>query len=111
MLELDPESTAWLDPALPATYQVIEAALAEIADVFPGLYIFIGADEPLGMPDELYDEYVRHVHAFVRSIGKRTWGFKSRCAPASIETTSSCIGFLKATWEAVRSRCLSNSWL
>jgi len=76
MLKFDPESTAWLDPELPATYQVIEAVLAEIAGVFPEPYIFIGADEPFGMPDELYDAYVRHVHAFVRSIGKRTLGFQ-----------------------------------
>jgi hexosaminidase len=81
MLEFDLESgkkhrSAWLDPELPATYQVVEAVLAEIAGVFPGPYIFIGADEPFGMPDELYDAYVRHVHAFVRSIGKRTVGFQ-----------------------------------
>ena len=68
--------SAWLDPELPATYQAVETVLAEIAGVFPGPYIFIGGDEPFGMPDELYDAYVRHVHAFVRSIGKRTLGFQ-----------------------------------
>jgi hexosaminidase len=79
MLEFPPSKkhrSAWLDPELPATYQTVEAVLAEIAGVFPGPYIFIGADEPFGMPDELYDAYVRHVHAFVRSIGKRTLGFQ-----------------------------------
>src|SRR6476660_6541813 len=68
--------SAWLDPELPATYQAVETVLAEIAGVFPGPYIFIGGDEPFGMPDALYDAYVRHVHAFVRSIGKRTLGFQ-----------------------------------
>jgi len=68
--------SAWLDPQLPATYQVVEAVLAEIAGIFPGPYIFIGADEPFGMPEELYEAYVRHVHVFVRSIGKRTLGFQ-----------------------------------
>jgi hexosaminidase len=83
MLEFDLKSpsgtkhhSAWLDPELPATYQAVEAVLAEIADVFPGPYIFIGGDEPFAMPDELYDAYVRHVHAFIRSIGKRTLGFQ-----------------------------------
>jgi hexosaminidase len=83
MLEFDLESppgkkhrSAWLDPELPATYKAVEAVLAEIAGVFPGPYIFIGADEPFGMPDELYGSFVRHVHAFVRSIGKRTLGFQ-----------------------------------
>ena len=76
VLEFDLKSSAWLDPELPATYQTVEAVLAEIAGVFPGPYIFIGADEPFGMPDELYDVYVRHVHGFVRSIGKRTLGFQ-----------------------------------
>jgi hexosaminidase len=81
MLEVDFESgkthrSAWLDPELPATYQVVEAVLAEIAGVFPGPYIFIGADEPFGMPDQLYEAYVRDVHAFIRSIGKRTLGFQ-----------------------------------
>ena len=51
--------------------------LAEIAGVFPGPYIFIGADEPFGMPDALYDVFVRHVHGFVRCIGKAPWGFRS----------------------------------
>jgi hexosaminidase len=81
LLEFDFESgkkhrSAWLDPELPATYQVVEAVLAEIAGVFPGPYIFIGADEPFGMPDELYAAYMRHVHGFVRSLGKRTLGFQ-----------------------------------
>jgi hexosaminidase len=76
VLEFDLKSSAWLDPELPATYQTVEAVLAEIAGVFPGPYIFIGADEPFSMPDELYDVYVRHVHGFIRSIGKRTLGFQ-----------------------------------
>jgi hexosaminidase len=76
VLKFDLKSSAWLDPELPATYKVVEAVLAEIASVFSGPYIFIGADEPFGMPDELYEAYVRHVHAFVHSIGKRTLGFQ-----------------------------------
>jgi hexosaminidase len=68
--------SAWLDPELPATYQVVKAVLAEIGAVFPGPYIFIGGDEPFGMPEDLYNSYVREVHAFVRSIGKHTLGFQ-----------------------------------
>jgi hypothetical protein len=44
--------SAWLDPELPATYQVVKAVLAEIGAVFPGPYIFIGGDEPFGMPED-----------------------------------------------------------
>jgi hexosaminidase len=76
VLEFDLKSTAWLDPELPATYQVVEAVFAEIAGVFPGPYIFMGADEPFGMPDELYEAYVRQVHGFVHSIGKRSLAFQ-----------------------------------
>ena len=76
VLKFDLKSSAWLDPEVPATYKVVEAVLAEIASVFPGPYIFIGADEPFGMPDELYEAYVRNVHDFVCSIGKRTLGFQ-----------------------------------
>lgn len=34
-----------LNPALPATYEVLETILAEVADLFPGPFIHIGADE------------------------------------------------------------------
>jgi hypothetical protein len=49
MLEFDLKS--FTRPELPATWEVVEAVLAEIA-MSSGPYIFIGADEP-GMPDEL----------------------------------------------------------
>jgi len=37
--------TAWLDPELPATFQVVEEVLAGVAAIFRGPYIHIGGDE------------------------------------------------------------------
>ena len=64
-------------PPLPRTQShSLPSSLSFLPPHPPPPYIFIGADEPFGMPDELYDIYVRHVHGFVRSIGKRTLGFQ-----------------------------------
>ena len=51
--------TAWLDPELPATFELIEEVLAGVAASFPGPYIHIGSDQPRGMPHDLYASYVR----------------------------------------------------
>jgi hexosaminidase len=63
--------TVWLDPELPATFAVVEEVLASAAAIFPGPYIHIGADQPHGMPQELYSSYVQRVRGLVRSMGKR----------------------------------------
>jgi hexosaminidase len=70
------QRTAWLDPDLSATWDVVEWILAEVADTFRSPFISIGGDEPLGMPGALYGEYVRHVHRYVRSLGRRTVGWQ-----------------------------------
>ena len=56
----------WLDPELPATFEVMEQVLAGVAAIFPGPYLHIGADEPRGMPDEEYASYVRRLRRLVR---------------------------------------------
>ena len=66
----------WLDPALPATFTVMEDVLAGVAEIFPGPYVHIGGDEPWGMPRDLYVSYVRRVRDFLRSIGKRPLGWQ-----------------------------------
>jgi hexosaminidase len=63
--------TAWLDPELPATFEVVEEVLAGVAAIFPGPHIHIGADQPRGMPHDLYSSYVQRVRDLVRSLGKR----------------------------------------
>ena len=68
--------SAWLDPALPATYTVFEKVLTQIADIFTGEYLHIGGDEPFGMPEELYLEFVRRMRPYVLALGKRTIGFQ-----------------------------------
>src|SRR5262249_11129062 len=67
--------TAWLDPELPATFEVVEEVLAGVAALFRSPYIHIGGDEPRGMPHDLYSSYVQRVRGLVRSIGKRLLGW------------------------------------
>ena len=69
-------NTAWLDPELPATFEVVEEVLAGVAAIFRGPYIHIGGDEPRGMPHDLYSSYVQRVRGLVRSIGKRPLGWQ-----------------------------------
>jgi hexosaminidase len=66
-----PRPAAWLDPDLPATFDLIEEVLAGVAAIFPSPYLHIGGDEPRGMPRDLYRAYVRRVRDVVRSMGKR----------------------------------------
>ena len=66
----------WLDPELPATFELMEQVLAGLAGIFPGPYLHIGADEPRGMPDELYASYVRRLRRLVRILGKRPVGWQ-----------------------------------
>jgi hexosaminidase len=68
--------TAWLDPELPVTFEVIEEVLAGVTAIFPGPYIHIGGDEPRGMPHDRYTSYVQHVRGLVRSMGKRPLGWQ-----------------------------------
>jgi hexosaminidase len=66
----------WLDPELPATFALMEQVLAGVAAIFPGPYIHIGADEPWGMPHDLYASYVERIRALVRIAGKRPLGWQ-----------------------------------
>jgi hexosaminidase len=78
-LDLPPgyrQRAVWLDPELPATFELIEEVLAGVAAIFPGPYLHIGGDEPHGMPRDLYTTYVQHVRHFLRSIGKRPLGWQ-----------------------------------
>jgi hexosaminidase len=68
--------TVWLDPALPATFELIEQVLAGVAAIFPGPYLHIGGDEPHGMPHDLYSSYVQRLRRLVRSLGKRPVGWQ-----------------------------------
>jgi hexosaminidase len=66
----------WLDPELPATFGLMEQVLAQVAAIFPGPYLHIGADEPRGMPDEAYASYVRRLRGLVRSLGRQPLGWQ-----------------------------------
>jgi len=66
----------WLDPELPATFELIEQVLADLAAIFPGRYIHIGGDEARGMPDDQYAAYVKRLRGLVRSLGRRPVGWQ-----------------------------------
>lgn len=66
----------WLDPELPPTFELMEQVLAGVAEIFPGRYLHIGADEPRGMPDEVYVSYVRRLRRLVRSLGRQPLGWQ-----------------------------------
>jgi hexosaminidase len=68
--------TVWLDPELPATFELIEQVLASMAEIFPGRYLHIGGDEPRGMPDDLYVSYIERLRHLVRSLGRRPLGWQ-----------------------------------
>jgi hexosaminidase len=71
-----PRHAVWLDPELPATFGLMEQVLAGLAEIFPGPYLHIGADEPRGMPDEAYMVYVRRLRRLVWSLGRRPLGWQ-----------------------------------
>ncbi len=66
----------WLDPELPATFDLMEQVLAEVTEIFPGPYLHIGGDEPRGMPHELYASYVERLRRLVRVLGRRPLGWQ-----------------------------------
>ncbi len=72
----DARRAVWLDPAVPATFPLVEYVLTGVAEIFPSPYLHIGGDEPWGMPRDLYVSYVRWVRDFVRSIGKHPLGWQ-----------------------------------
>jgi hexosaminidase len=66
----------WLDPELPATFELIEPVLAGVAAIFPSPYLHIGGDEPRGMPHDLYASYVQRLRRLVRSLGRHPLGWQ-----------------------------------
>jgi len=71
-----PHQSAWLDPELPATFEVLDDVLAGLAGIFPGPFVHIGGDEPFGMPDDAYAAHVGRLRSAVRALGKRTIGWQ-----------------------------------
>jgi len=71
-----PRHATWLDPELPATFGMMEQVLAGLAAIFPGPYLHIGADEPRGMPDDLYVAYVQRLRRLIRALGRRPLGWQ-----------------------------------
>ncbi len=74
---------SWLDPEIPATFELVETIVAEVAAATPGPYLHIGGDEAFGMPDDLYGRFVRHLRRVVRSLGKKTVGWQETVRPGA----------------------------
>ena len=66
----------WLDPGLPATFEVVEQVFGRLADMFPSPYLHFGGDEPLGIPGHAYMEFVQRVRDIVRQLGRRPVGWQ-----------------------------------
>jgi hexosaminidase len=66
----------WLDPELPATFDLMERVLAGVTEIFPGPYLHIGGDEPYGMPHDLYASYTERLRRLVRMLGRRPLGWQ-----------------------------------
>jgi hexosaminidase len=75
--------TVWLDPELPATFNLLEQVLAGVTEIFPGPYLHLGGDEPHGMPHHLYASYVQRLRRLVRALGRRPLGWQE-CARAGL---------------------------
>lgn len=74
-------------PSLPATWEFLEAYLAELAAIFPSPHLHLGCDEDWNLGfcplcrerwqrdglDRLFTEHVLHAHAVARRLGKRLW--------------------------------------
>ena len=100
----------WLDPELPATFELMEQVLAGVAAIFPGPYLHIGADEPRGMPDEDYVSYVRRLRRLVRSSASNRWAGRSRRGRAWARTTSSSTGSPASTFRRPCPRRSGRRW-
>jgi len=68
--------SAWLDPELPGTMDVMSEAFAELAQIFPGPFVHVGGDEAWGMPEDAYHEYARKLLPAVRDLAKRPIGWQ-----------------------------------
>ena len=74
----------------------MDAALAELASLFPGPFLHIGGDEPYGMPDQAYGDYVRHLKHAVRALGKRSVGWQESIRAGAVPAMSSSTGWTRA---------------
>jgi hexosaminidase len=77
--ELEPgvrRQTCWLDPDAPATFDVMGAIIAELAQVFPCPFIHIGADEAWSMPADAYGAYLGRLRELVLGAGRQMTGWQ-----------------------------------
>src|SRR5262249_23925659 len=69
------------------TYAVIDDVLGEVAELSPGPYIHLGADES-DMPHEEYVQFLRRAERIARDHGKTMIGWSPSCGvvlnPASV---------------------------
>lgn len=80
-----PTGFAWLDTS-PAALGFVDDVLGQLADLTPANYLHVGADEPFGMPNELYHEFLRKVLPLGRTHGKEliAWQEASRAGSTDL---------------------------
>jgi len=79
-----------LDPGHPGTMTFVGEVFAQLAELSPGPYVHIGADEPFGMDDDKYGRFVVEQCRIIDGLGKRAVGWQESTragegAPAVIQ--------------------------
>ncbi|MCS4275220.1 hexosaminidase [Mycetocola sp. BIGb0189] len=95
----DHPQVKFLSPENPEAVTFATTVLSELAEISPGPYLHIGGDEAFGMPDEQYADFVRLLHAHVRSLGKRVIGWQE-AARAEVFEPSDVLQFWIAEKDA-----------
>jgi hexosaminidase len=80
-----PGMLQYLHPDNPNLVPFLTDVLSEVAAMTPGPYIHIGGDEPFGMPDDLYEQFIPLVRPLVYATGKKvaTWQEAARAGIGS----------------------------
>lgn len=80
------QQSAWLDPELPETVEVMANVFQELAEIFPGRFFHVGGDEAWQMPDDVYRDYVRRLLPIVTALGKAPIGWQELVRANAAET-------------------------
>lgn len=105
------QAMACIDPDDEPTMKMVDEAIKQIAELTPGKYFHIGADETFGMQDDKYLKFVHHVRSLVHSLGKGVVGWQemARAEVAPKDIVQNWIAFSKKQIAAQTNRKSSNT--
>ena len=72
----DDDGHGWLNPHSDETFRFVRDVLRQVADLTPGEFLHLGADEPFGMPAADYASFMRRVLPVASATGKRLVGWQ-----------------------------------